>query len=487
MNNSDSTVLSAQNFNNIFERLGERVPLHSLLIYKEGNLLFEKYDPAFDENTIHRLFSVSKTLTAIAIGKLACDGKINLKDRVCTYFPEKFPVPGDEASLHPWIRETTIENCLMMRTPHAVTTYRLGGREDYVGSFFTHEPTHRPGRIFCYDTSGSHVLGALIEKLSGKSIPDFIRDELPDLGLSEDAYFITDPQGVSLGGTGLCGASRDLLSLGKFILNALKEESPFGEFMRKASSCLTSNRVPAPIPGESFGYGYYLWRCANDTFMCYGMGGQFVFICPRHKLLMITTANTQGRAGSNQFFHDEFGALVCALDNEAGLSVNAKPSHSFREGRGVFAPLSVSLEEILSTEPGCIGAKALKSRINKTYLFTENEKGFESLTLTDDELILTLREPSPDAPEGTVGGDIVIPLTEGSEFIFPGIIQRTAAKLELLSDGTVLLTISLIDSYLGDFLLQLSFTDEDLVVFMLKREESVLPNFNGQIYGKIKE
>ena len=92
-----------------------------------------------------------------------------------------------------------------MRTCHDKTTYKAPGVTDWVASFFTVPPTHVPGTNFSYDTSSTHTLGALIEKLSGMDLLSYLRFKfLDEIGFSANAYILKDPNGVSMGGSGLC-------------------------------------------------------------------------------------------------------------------------------------------------------------------------------------------------------------------------------------------------------------------------------------------
>lgn len=95
----------------------------------------------------------------------------------------------------------TIRDMLTMRTCHDKTTYKGEGVTDWVGSFFTTKPVHAPGTQFSYDTSSTHVLGALIERLSGMNLLEYLRKSfLDEIGFSKEAFIIDDPYGVPMGG-----------------------------------------------------------------------------------------------------------------------------------------------------------------------------------------------------------------------------------------------------------------------------------------------
>lgn len=101
-------------------------------------------------------------MTSITIGLLLRDNRIALEDYICDYFLDKLPEEGT----HPWIKAMTIRHLLTMSTAHASTTYKRYDGDDWVKSFFVVEPDYPPGTKFSYDTSSSHVLAALVERVS---------------------------------------------------------------------------------------------------------------------------------------------------------------------------------------------------------------------------------------------------------------------------------------------------------------------------------
>ncbi len=74
------------------ERLQKRqIPMHSLLLMHHDKLIFEGYYAPCSADSLHRMFSISKNFTSIAIGLLIDEGKIALDDPIIQYFPEKLP------------------------------------------------------------------------------------------------------------------------------------------------------------------------------------------------------------------------------------------------------------------------------------------------------------------------------------------------------------------------------------------------------------
>ena len=231
-----------------------QVPMHSILLLRHDKLVAEGYFAPCSADSLHRMFSICKTLNAIAIGILAADGKLKLSDAIAGYFPDKLP-----EQVHPWIASMTIRDLLMMRTCHASTTYKHDIKKEWVESFFTTPPSHKPGTVFHYDTSASHVLCALVERLSGKPLLDFLRERIFDaIGWSKASYVLKNDFGDSQGGSGLMATSRDLLLLGYLLLKKGKiEEKQLlpEEFIEEMTSNLTPNALTGGVISERQGYG----------------------------------------------------------------------------------------------------------------------------------------------------------------------------------------------------------------------------------------
>jgi CubicO group peptidase (beta-lactamase class C family) len=284
----------AHRIESYFEFLNKnQVDIHSFMLLKGNKILAERYFPPVTRETPQRMYSIAKSMTSLAIGILIRDGKINIDDKICTYFPDKLP----KESSHPWIEAMTIKHMLTMSTAHKKTTYKIDGGDDWVKSFFVVEPDYPPGTVFSYDTSSSHVLAALVERVSGISLTDFLKKNLLiEIGANQGVSWLTDPMGVSDGGSGFYCTTRDLAKIayicnhyGNFFGKQLLDEN----YMKQATGCQISTSGQASEE-EQQGYGYQFWRVKNNGFSLYGMGGQLAVCFPQKDLIYITTASAQG-------------------------------------------------------------------------------------------------------------------------------------------------------------------------------------------------
>lgn len=454
---------------NFIKRLqAQEVPMHSILLLRHDMLIAEGYYAPYRADTLHRMFSISKSFTSIAIGLLEAEGKLKLSDPVCNYFPEYIT-----DKTHPWILNMTIEDMLMMRTCHASTTYKLNMQSDWVESFFTVAPSHPSGKIFHYDTSSAHTLCALAEKLSGLDMLTYLKKKLAPLEFSDNSYMLKDPFGVSLGGSGLVAAPMDLLKFGYLIaqegnLNG-KQLIP-ADYIKKATANLTPTKVTAPLPSEACGYGYQFWRNEKNGSVCYGMGGQFILLLPEYDLICVTTADTQGMAGGNQLIYN-------ALYQE--ILPHIKP-HTLASDTAAENELHTLLSG-LSIRPlsGAKFSPYAATVSGKEYSLQKNKYDFSKLTLefSDDAkgiLRFTLHEKNCELHFG---------LGFMEYGIFPLYRMKYAASAEWLSEDTFYIKIHILDAYIGSVHIELSFGKTDVTVFMKKVEESLFQEFNGHLYG----
>ncbi len=258
--------------------------MHGFMILRHGKIAAEAYYAPFRKEDRHRMYSTSKSFTAVAVGMLADEGKIRLNDKIASYFPEKIT-----GQLHPYTADAEIRDLLMMASPFSATTYGFIDDIDWIRTYFTAKPDHRPGQVFWYETSATTVLAALVEKLTGMRLLDYLRSKgFDEMGFSEDAECVLSPDGaVSWTGSGILCRLRDLA---KFALLCLNKGEYQGrqlvsrEYMEQATS--------RQIDNGAYGYGYFFWMM-EDGFCCRGLGGQMAYCFPEKDLILVTVGDDQ--------------------------------------------------------------------------------------------------------------------------------------------------------------------------------------------------
>lgn len=445
---------------NFIKRLErDELDMHSVLIMRDGKLICEAYYAPFERETLHRMFSVTKSVVSLAIGFLSDEGVISLDNSITSYFPEYEP----EGGFHPYIKETTIRHMLMMTTPHNGTTFDKYRKYDWTETFFTKTPTHRPGTVFSYDTSASHVLAALIEKLTGMTLLDYVRSKgFHELGFSGSAYCLKDGCGVSQGGSGLMARPYDLMILANMVMNygRVRDKQLISEeYLKAALCCQVPNFVKGSFLAEMQGYGYQFWRTENNGFMMYGLAGQLAVCFPDKNLILVTTADETDRKGGVQQIFDAFYDELYNYIDEPVIN-NDDYSRLLKQ----IKKLRIKpLDNYHSFE------------IDRRYSFGDN-----SLKLNDIRIITSV-----------TGGKIIINNCFGKQVIRFGFNSFMDGKFNNYNcpyiasgtwcdENTLVVRANLIGECIGKVIMQFSFKHKDsLTVFSRKTEEVLFGEYSG--------
>lgn len=466
----ESVGISSEAILHLMERLEEQhICMNSLLIARRGVVVSETYYRPYHEKKLHRMFSVTKSLVSLAIGMLEADGRIVLEDSICKYFPENVP-----QSVHPWLARTTIRDMLTMRSCHANTTYDVHSEtENWVESFFVTKPTNPSGTVFQYDTSASHVLCALVEKLTGQDLLDFLKDRLlRKLGWSEESYVMKDPFGTSMGGAGLMALPQDLLRLGMFLIDENWQQElqyPRGylqEALRRQVSVTGWNRTCA-------GYGYQFWMLPDDGFAMIGRADQDVLCFPKQELIVAYTADTEeleNLAGLDVIYDTVRQEVLKELHRE---TVPEQPE-ALRRLQEYSA-----LAEIPKLHDECetnVGAQVS----GQWFDLDANASGFERMRV--------VLEPETEGRleyESEAGRFAILfgfGKLRGS--IFPEYEQECVASAAWIEPRVLFLRVWLTDERIGNIQIRLHFGEEgSLTVWMKKWEECSFERFQGIFTG----
>lgn len=478
----EAAGLSKESILEFVSRLsGAEIPLHSLIVIKDDKLVFEGYQKPYGPEVLHRMFSVTKSMVSLAIGLLEQEGRLSLDDHIVDYFPEKLP-----ENVHPYMRALTIRNMLTMRAVHNKTTYKLDGCVDWVGSFFTTPPSHYPGTFYIYDTSSTHVLAALVEKLSGKELLAYLRESLlDDIGFSEKAYCLKDPMGVSMGGSGLMAAPMDLARLMYLIMKGgvyrgrryLPEE-----YLNLALSRWSDNYMFGQTFEEMQGYGYQFWRTTHDGYACFGMGGQLGICLPEKNMLIVTTADTQGRQGGVQIIYDTLWNTILQSVNESEPASGFQAwshSHTYsildKNNEGWYELPQVFLKSV--------PCKTSEHQVDRrTIRVDENANGFKSFELSfegDGGKLIYENSTGSHSLEFGIGHNV--------ETVFPEYGHRALVSAAWRNENTFLIYAQIIDEYVGKVFMSFSFNGEHVGIMFKKIEETYYKEFNLLTSGELQQ
>ena len=128
-----------------------RVRLHGVVLMKDGKIVGEKYNTPYNADVKTRMYSASKSVVSLSIGRLVGEGKLSLDEKVVDIFADKFDMSG----VHPYLKEQTVRDMLKMTTVYSRSTYTANDKEWLKTYFGAVEPSHPCGTVWYYDSSGS--------------------------------------------------------------------------------------------------------------------------------------------------------------------------------------------------------------------------------------------------------------------------------------------------------------------------------------------
>ena len=480
---------------NFIEHLERRkLCIHSFLIMRHGEIAAEGYYPPFKADTLHRMYSQSKTFVSVAIGMLIDEGKLKLSDKVADFFPEYQP-----ENMHPFIAEATVRDLLMMAQPYEWTTYGMND-ENWVWTFLNRKPLQKSGTVFMYNTGSTVMLNGIVEKLSGKNLIDYMRPKLLDpLGFSKDAWCIERPEGGAWGGSGVMCSTHDMAKFALMLLDKGKcrhsgEQLVSEEYIIQATSAQIDNRVSTDSPELQFGYGYQIWRTRNNGFAMVGMGSQLSVCVPDKDLVFIITADTQIVPQANDMILDIFWTEVYPYIyiNEDNLSEN-------KNNKSAYDKLQNKLNNLmfLPVEGKRTSHKSHELFSGKKYVLDKNPMNMSDVhfTLEKNDTGVMKYTNSTGSHEIRFGvckyEDEVREFPETYYFgrkigVPKGSGYKYKASGAWFDDETLIIYLYVIDDYVGTLKINAKFNENEngtLTLFMRKSAEWFLDEYEGIATG----
>ncbi|MFF0200470.1 serine hydrolase domain-containing protein [Streptomyces sp. NPDC005017] len=269
---------------------------HSLMILRHGHVVAAGWWAPYTPERPHLLYSLSKSFTSTAAGFALAEGLIGLDDTVVSHFPEFEAEITDPRS-----RAMLVRHAATMSSGHLAemvdTAYGTDPAEPVRG-FLLHPPERDPGTVFTYNQPATYSLAAILQKVTGQSLSDYLRPRLLDpLGIGEAAW-LRDGTGRELGFSGLHLTTDAVARFGELYLRdgvwegrRLLPEGWVGEATR--AHVPTAGRMGrTDIPDWDQGYGIQFWR-SRHGFRGDGAYGQFCLVLPEQDAVVVTTAATE--------------------------------------------------------------------------------------------------------------------------------------------------------------------------------------------------
>ncbi|MDQ3396803.1 MAG: beta-lactamase family protein, partial [Deinococcota bacterium] len=271
----------------------EGLEVHSVMLLRHGHVVAEGWWAPYSSARVHLLYSLSKSFTATAIGLAVAEGLLSVDDPVLSFFPDEAPEKASE-----YLAGMRVRHLLSMATGHLTDTLdRLveHGGGNWIKGFLALPPERAPGTVFTYNNGATFMLSAILEKLAGTKLLDYLRPRLLEpLGVTE-AYWHENPQGITLGFTGLHLTTEAVARFGQLYLQRGRWQGRHlvPEWWVAEATTLQVPTAPPPednVTDWAQGYGYQFWRCQHGAYRGDGAFGQFCVVMPEQDAVLVITA-----------------------------------------------------------------------------------------------------------------------------------------------------------------------------------------------------
>ena len=284
--------VDAQGVLDLLDALEQRagVEPHGLTILRHGREIASGHWAPYRRDRSRLLYSLSKSFTSTAVGFAAAEGLLSVDDLVLDHFPEYTDDAADDR-----VRSWRIRHLLTMGTGHTSDTadrvFAAGG--DPVQAFLRTAPEQEPGSVFSYNQLCTYTAAAIVQRLTGRSLPEYLQPRLFDAVGGGPVTWLEKPTGRSLGFSGLHATHDDVVRLGLLYASGGRWGS---RQVLPAAWVDEATSVQIATPGEpnpdwQQGYGFQFWQ-GRHGYRGDGAYGQFCIVLPDQDAVVVLTSAT---------------------------------------------------------------------------------------------------------------------------------------------------------------------------------------------------
>lgn len=451
----------------------EGLEAHSFMFLRHGKVIAEGWWKPYGPDFTHLMYSASKSVTSLGIGIAIDEGRLQVTDKVISFFPEYVT-----DSISENMKILTVKDLLTMsvgQTQDPAYIFQRGP-EDWIWGFLHTEPVHTPGTVMMYNNFATFMLSAIIQKVTGQKLFNYLETRLFDpLDIKNIEWDFND-MGINQGMIGSHLHTEDLAKFGQLALQKGRwgnKQIVSAEYIEEAGkNQITTNNEGKPEDelndGEK-GYGYQYWRGSHNSFRMDGMGGQLVIVMPDYDAVVVLTSNV---SSSNDEMEQVWKHLVPAMEEEAiaaNLELNQK--------------LDETLESLtcLPDMETNISSELIAAISGEKIAMDENQMGIKGLSFTFDNdkcNIAIEKEESTTHIIAGIGewdyalikagslsgsGVGVSPFRRSSNEVNRDMrnMRHVASTIGVKDENTLVLTARFLEESLGAEIWELEFTQEE--------------------------
>lgn len=262
--------------------------IHHVMVVRHGHVVAEMHPAPFRAEDSHTLYSASKTFAALAVGIAIDENLLRLDDRVMTFFPDKRSgkVSDNMAAM-------TVRDLLMMASGITPDGTMRNNSTDWVKDWLAKSVDAQPGSRFQYDSMCTFMLSAIVQRVTGQTMLEYLKKKLFGPMHITVADWETSPDGINTGGWGLRVQAETMAKLGLLLLNKGNwngQQLVAADYVTEACSRLIDGgaRETVPPTDGNQGYGYQVWQSKwPGSYRADGAMGQYTVVVPQEGLVVV--------------------------------------------------------------------------------------------------------------------------------------------------------------------------------------------------------
>lgn len=291
----------------------------SFIIIKDDTILFEEYFNNYDRGSVNTAFSISKSFTSALVGIAIDEGYIkSLDDKVHDYIPELKGKVSDSLNLRHLLTMSSGIKYYTSYYPWAdePKSYHYPDLKNLVLRHVKQE--YEPGQYFKYANYNTILLGILLERSTNNSPVEYLQNKIWKplqmeftAGWSMDSKKTLFPKmesGINARSIDFAKFGRLFMNLGKWdnkqiISNKWVEESVSPLQIPDDQYYISKNFYPYSMFFKDtrlyYKYGWWGLKTSNGNydFLAIGMLGQFIYVCPQKRIIIVRNGSKWGKIG----------------------------------------------------------------------------------------------------------------------------------------------------------------------------------------------
>ncbi|MBZ9793267.1 beta-lactamase family protein [Rhizobium sp. 3T7] len=291
-------------------------PLKTVIVTRDGRTVVEQGYRGHTASESVNIKSASKSivssLVGIAIDKGLLEGP---QQKIASILKADLPVDPD-----PRLNQITIGNLLSMQAGLGRLSGPNYGRwvasRNWVRFALAQPFDDEPGGQMLYSTASTHLLSAILTKVSGKSTLALAREWLEPVDGFRIGAWQRDPQGIYLGGNQMAMTARSLLAFGELYRNGGRTADGTQVVPADWIAQSWQHRTNSRFSGDDYGYGWFSRQIGGEeVHFAWGYGGQMLYIVPSFGMTVVMTSDESGpsaRSGYRDALHGLLAEIIAA-------------------------------------------------------------------------------------------------------------------------------------------------------------------------------